>query len=70
MFFALVRAGSLYGELARFVLRLLGYKGKPKEQQQMGPPPHGMMGPPRLPGLPAAPGAQPGAPEWDNVWGH
>ncbi|KAK9823468.1 hypothetical protein WJX72_002940 [[Myrmecia] bisecta] len=25
------RAGSLYGELARFVLRMLGYKPKPKE---------------------------------------
>ena len=34
------RAGSLYGELARFVLRLLGYRGKPQEQPQAvhGPP--------------------------------
>lgn len=62
------RAGSLYGELARFVLRILGYKGKPKEQPPMGGP-QAMMGPPRLPGLPGAPGAQPGAPDWDNMWG-
>lgn len=28
---ATCRAGSLYGELARFILRLLGYKSKSKE---------------------------------------
>ena len=62
------RAGSLYGELARFVLRLLGYKGKPKEQPPMGPP-QALMGPQRLPGLPAAPASLPGPQDWDNMWG-
>lgn len=40
------RGGSLYGELARFVLRLLGFKDKSKELalQPKGPP--GNHGPP------------------------
>jgi hypothetical protein len=40
------RGGSLYGELARFVLRLLGVKDKSKELalQPQGPP--GSQGPP------------------------
>lgn len=32
------RAGSLYGELARFVLRLLGYKQQPPALQQKAMP--------------------------------
>ncbi|KAG6537901.1 hypothetical protein ZIOFF_003004 [Zingiber officinale] len=31
------RSGMLYGELARFVLRILGIRTKPKNQQQPGP---------------------------------
>ena len=70
----LCRAGSLYGELARFILRVLGYKGKPK--QAMDPAAGNPAGPPgagrpALPGLPA-PGlpAPPGAPaqDWNSVW--
>ena len=40
------RGGSLYGELARFVLRLLGFKDKSKDiaLQPRGPP--GSIGPP------------------------
>ena len=33
----LCRTGSLYGELARFVLRLLGYKQHPPALQQKAP---------------------------------
>ena len=65
---ACCRAGSLYGELARFVLRLLGYRGKPQDQAQAA----ALGGPPGAPDkLPApqqqqrerpARGALPGAP--------
>lgn len=59
----------LYGELARFVLRILGVKTKPKK---LNPP--GMDG---LPGPQNGPGNQnfiqgpKSAPAggWDNVWG-
>jgi len=63
--YAIHRAGSLYGELARFVLRLLGYRAKPQEQ------PQGVAGPPGAPEKLSAPqqqrerparGALPGAP--------
>lgn len=62
------RSGLLYGELARFVLRILGIKTKP---QKVHPPGHNGM-----PGLPNAPphnaiegpkAGQSGA--WDSVWG-
>lgn len=66
------RFGSLYGELARFVLRLLGFKPRDKappgqlqlqqHQQHLGGPP-GMPPPP-----PQQPGGGGGAP-WDGVWG-
>ena len=47
----LCRAGSLYGEMARFVLRVLGYKGKPAKGKQPAdngpsqqqPPPPGLL---------------------------
>lgn len=66
------RSGMLYGELARFVLRLLGVKTKPR--QANGPPygPNGLA----LPGPSSAyenvnsieaPKAAPSA-SWDNVW--
>eukprot|EP00891_Asterochloris_glomerata_P007235 jgi/Astpho2/7235/Aster-01544 len=75
------RAGSLYGELARFVLRLLGYKPKDKAPAQHLVP--GTEGQPRPgPGganLPGLPGSAPqssvlkapvqGGSNWDNVWG-
>ena len=58
---AVRRAGSLYGELARFVLRLLGYKGPPKaapgEGAAGGGTPGGPPGPVQLPGAPTLPGA-------------
>lgn len=56
------RAGVLYGELARFVLRLLGYK-VPDRPKFDGPP--GMMGGPGgmgMPGMPGFGGMQPGMP--------
>ena len=53
------RAGALYGELARFVLRLLGYKS-PKENAL--PPPPGVNAP-RLPGAP------PPAAAMEAAWG-
>lgn len=56
------RFGSLYGELARFVLRLLGFKPKDKQQQQQQQP-----GGPAAFGSPAAQQRPPGAP-WDSVW--
>ncbi|GAA0140634.1 primary active transporter [Lithospermum erythrorhizon] len=64
------RSGLLYGEIAGFVLRILGVKRKPKQ-----------VHPPGLPGLPGPQNphagqnylegpktAQSGA--WDNVWGN
>ena len=68
------RGGMLYGELARFVLRMLGVRTKPRKMQQ---PPQGPNGLP-LPHQPhgnqnyiegpkggAAPGGGGGG--WDNV---
>ena len=69
------RGGMLYGELARFVLRMLGVRTKPRKMQQ---PPQGPNGLP----LPHQPhgnqnfiegpkgGAAPGGGGWDNVWGN
>lgn len=66
------RSGLLYGELARFVLRILGVRTKPK----MGPPP----GPNGVPF--AGPGSTPEnrnyiegpkaahGGSWENVWGN
>ena len=65
------RAGSLYGELARFILRILGYKSKAKPQQMPGMPggPGGMLPGPMLPGAPAPALPPPEAPAFDSVWG-
>ncbi|PSR86265.1 Peroxisomal membrane protein [Actinidia chinensis var. chinensis] len=60
------RSGLLYGELARFVFRLLGIRTKPKKFQPPGSnlpsgshnPHGGIEGPKRAPGV-----------AWDNVWG-
>ncbi|XP_022728145.1 peroxisomal membrane protein 13-like [Durio zibethinus] len=63
------RTGLLYGELARFVLRLLGIKTKPRKINQQGP--GGLPGPHNphrnqnyIEGPKAAPSGA-----WDNVWG-
>ncbi|KAL0390316.1 UNVERIFIED_CONTAM: Peroxisomal membrane protein 13 [Sesamum calycinum] len=63
------RSGMLYGELARFVLRILGVKTKPKKVHPPGV--EGLPGPHNAPGRqsyiegpkPAPSGA------WDGVWG-
>lgn len=63
------RSGMLYGELARFVLRLLGVRTKPKKV-----PPPGMEGPPGPHNMPGnqnyieGPKAAPTG-GWDGVWG-
>ncbi|XP_022758844.1 peroxisomal membrane protein 13-like [Durio zibethinus] len=57
------RTGLLYGELARFVLRLLGIKTKPRKVNQPGPHnPHGNQN--YIEGPKAAPSGA-----WDNLWG-
>ncbi|XP_022145867.1 peroxisomal membrane protein 13 [Momordica charantia] len=64
------RSGMLYGELARFVLRLLGIKTKPRKVQHIGPDglplpgaPHPHQGQNLIEGPKAAPEGS-----WDNVW--
>ncbi|XP_038877301.1 peroxisomal membrane protein 13 [Benincasa hispida] len=64
------RSGMLYGELARFVLRLLGIKTKPRKVQDVGPDglplpgaPHPHQGQNLIEGPKAAPDGA-----WDNVW--
>ncbi|XP_059659952.1 peroxisomal membrane protein 13-like [Cornus florida] len=63
------RSGLLYGELARFVFRLLGIKKKPNKIHPPGP--NGLPGPHNphggqnfIEGPKAAPSGA-----WDNVWG-
>lgn len=63
------RSGMLYGELARFVLRLLGIKTKPRKLNQQTP--NGLPGPHNLHGNQnyiEGPKPAPGG-AWDNVWG-
>lgn len=63
------RSGMLYGELARFVLRLLGIKTKPKKVPPPGPNGMPLPGPQgfhehqHIEGPKAASGVA-----WDNVW--
>ncbi|XP_028799816.1 peroxisomal membrane protein 13 [Neltuma alba] len=64
------RSGMLYGELARFVLRLLGVKTKPRPPLPQGPNGLALPGPSNsyenmnsIEGPKAAPSAS-----WDNVW--
>lgn len=59
------RSGMLYGELARFVLRLLGIKRKPKKGSLQGPEAPAMEGPSHQ--FVEAPKA---TNNWDNVWGN
>ncbi|KAL7589400.1 hypothetical protein Lser_V15G39263 [Lactuca serriola] len=56
------RSGLLYGELARFVFRILGVKTKPNKIQPPGP--HGQHGQ-QIEGPKSAP-----AGGWDGVWGN
>lgn len=67
------RAGSLYAEVARFVLRILFRRRAPKKVAAAagGPPAQpGLPAPPR-PGLPMPmPGGLPPAGNWDGLWGH
>ena len=66
------RSGLLYGELARFVLRLLGIKTKPKKVNPLGPNGQPLMGPADFPGNEnhiEGPKAAPGG-SWENVWGN
>ncbi|KAK7402244.1 hypothetical protein VNO78_14353 [Psophocarpus tetragonolobus] len=65
------RSGLLYGELARFVLRLLGIR-KPKKVQSPGPNGQPLPGPHQSSGSVnyiEAPKAAPSG-SWDNVWGN
>ena len=59
------RSGMLYGELARFVLRLLGVKRKPKKGSLQGPEAPAFEGPSQQ--FMEAPKA---GNNWDNVWGN
>ncbi|KAI3526417.1 hypothetical protein L1887_05670 [Cichorium endivia] len=52
------RSGLLYGELARFVFRILGFRTKPKKIQPTGPNNY----------IDAPKGAPAGA--WDGLWGN
>ncbi|KAF3529247.1 hypothetical protein DY000_02043689 [Brassica cretica] len=68
------RGGMLYGELARFVLCLLGLKAKPSKMQQQPQGPNGIALPHQphgnqncVEGTKAA--AAPGG-GWDSVWGN
>ena len=72
------RSGMLYGELARFVLRLLGIKTKSKKVHPPGPNGQPLPGPGPGPGphnpsgnvnYIEAPKAAPSG-SWDNVWGN
>lgn len=70
------RSGLLYGELARFALRLLGIKTKPRKLQQQGPgalpgpDPKGQNYIEGPPGQNLIEGSSKGATgSWDNVWG-
>lgn len=64
------RSGMLYGELARFVLRLLGIRTKPRKVHPPGPdglPLPGPGNPHAVQGYSAEPKAAPTG-SWDNVW--
>lgn len=63
------RSGMLYGELARFVFRLLGIRTKPQKVQ---PPGNGLPGPQNFPGGPNYVEGPKSAPSgaWDGVWGN
>jgi peroxin-13 len=66
------RSGMLYGELARFVLRLLGIKTKSKKIHPPGM--EGLPGPQNGPGnqniIEGSKAAAPPSGAWDSVWGN
>ncbi|KAM7521936.1 hypothetical protein LguiA_011838 [Lonicera macranthoides] len=65
------RSGMLYGELARFVLRLLGVRTNRKRVQPGGP--NGLPGPHNPQGnqnYVEGPKVAPPSGNWDNVWGN
>ncbi|XP_031266489.1 peroxisomal membrane protein 13-like [Pistacia vera] len=65
------RTGSLYGELARFVLRILGIKRKQRKVCPPGPNGLPLPGPNDMHANPSfikGPKAAPGE-SWDSVWG-
>jgi len=67
------RSGLLYGELARFVLRLLGIRSKSKKVHPPGPNGQRLPGPYNSSGdvnYIEAPKAAPSGGSWDNVWGN
>lgn len=61
------RSGLLYGELARFVLRLLGIKTKTRKHPQLGP---GTLPGPDGNGQQYIEGPKAATGSWDNVWGN
>ncbi|XP_065874473.1 peroxisomal membrane protein 13 isoform X2 [Euphorbia lathyris] len=65
------RSGVLYGELARFVLRVLGIRTKPRNVERPGPnglpAPHNPHGNHKFIEAPKSAPASGAA--WDNVWG-
>ncbi|KAL5784126.1 hypothetical protein ACOSQ2_006518 [Xanthoceras sorbifolium] len=66
------RSGLLYGELARFVLRLLGIRSKPRKVHPSGPNGLPLPAPNNMhinQNLIEAPKAAPSE-SWDNVWGN
>lgn len=63
------RSGLLYGELARFVLRILGIRTKPKKVQPHAPHmPQGPHSPNGYENNVDGPKVPPSG-GWDNLWG-
>ncbi|XP_038987899.1 peroxisomal membrane protein 13-like isoform X2 [Phoenix dactylifera] len=60
------RSGLLYGELARFVLRLLGIKTRPRKHPQLVP---GASAGPDGNGQQYVEGPKAATGSWDNAWG-
>ena len=67
------RLGTLYGELARFVLRLLGFRSKQQKHNQnqmmMTPPPPQLRGQQQHQQPPSAAAIGGRGGPWDGVWG-
>lgn len=63
------RSGLLYGELARFVLRILGIRTKTKKVRPPGPDGLPLPGPNNQNYIEGPKAAAPTG-SWDNVWGN
>ncbi|EHA8587743.1 peroxisomal membrane protein 13 [Cocos nucifera] len=61
------RTGLLYGELARFVLRLLGIRRKPRKHPKLGS--SELSANSQVPGQKYIEGPRDASGSWDNVWG-